>query len=62
MLGMMALMGYFGYVILAGGGGYLFDHWRANGPFILYAILMIICFSLITKIYNSKIKNNRYLE
>lgn len=56
MLGMMALMGYFGYIFLAAAGGYLFDHWRNNGPFMLYAVLMTVSLIYIIRIYNTRIK------
>lgn len=56
MMGVLNLMGYLGYVIIASGGGYLFDHWTKNAPFILYAALLTIAFVFVLWIYVKRIK------
>jgi len=56
MNGIQALIGYVGYVIIASLGGFLFDHWTHNAPFILYTILMSLALVFITCIYFKKIK------
>lgn len=57
MMGVLNLMGYLGYVIIASGGGYLFDHWKKNAPFILYAALLTIAFVFVVWIYVKRIKD-----
>jgi len=55
MLGFTMLVGYVGYVLIATIGGYLFDHWRKNAPFMMYAALSIIALAWSLKIYKTKL-------
>jgi len=58
MFGIQTLIGYIGYVIIASGGGFLFDHWTHNAPFVLYTILLSVALILIFLIYFLKIKKS----
>jgi len=58
MFGIQTLIGYIGYVIIASGGGFLFDHWTHNAPFVLYTILLSVALILIFMIYFLKIKRS----
>jgi len=55
MLGVIQMIGYIGYVIIATGGGYLFDHWRKNAPFMLYAVLSFLALIWSLKIYKTRL-------
>jgi len=55
MLGFTVLVGYVGYVLIATVGGYLFDHWRKNAPFMMYAVLSIVALVWSIKIYKTKL-------
>ena len=59
MLGMTLLVAYFGYVIIASGGGFLFDHWRKNAPFLMYAVISVIAFFWVWIIYSTKLSRLR---
>ena len=59
MMGVFNLMGYIGYVIIALGGGFLFDHWRKDAPFVLYACLLVLALVLVVCIYFSKMRGRK---
>lgn len=55
LLGVMGAFGYIGYMILAVGGGYLFDVWIRTAPFILNVVFLVICLIGVFYIYKVKI-------
>ena len=59
MMGVFNLMGYIGYVIIASGGGFLFDNWRKDAPFVLYAMLLLIALVLVVWIYFKKMRGRK---
>ncbi len=58
MFGIQTLIGYVGYVIIASGGGFLFDHWTHNAPFVLYTILLSLALVSVVSLYHFKIKKS----
>lgn len=58
MMGVLNIVGYIGYVIIASGGGFLYDNWRKDGPFLLYSLLLLIALAFIVRIYVKNIKGN----
>lgn len=55
MLGITLLVAYFGYVIIASGGGFLFDHWRHNAPFLMYTAISVIALIWVWLIYTFRL-------
>ena len=41
-IGLFNLSGAIGILVAAKFGGYLFDHWRESGPFILFGLLALV--------------------
>lgn len=56
MVGLMSMLGYMGYFIIAFGGGIIYDRWRRDGPFLICTGLLIMASILITIIYEKMIK------
>lgn len=54
MLSLMGIAGYFGYFILTSGGGFLYDHWRKDGPFIVCIIILVVA-SMMVLIIKKKV-------
>ena len=50
MIGFAQMVGYIGYFIIATGGGYLYDNWRKDGPFIVCCGLLGVAVILVLKI------------
>jgi MFS family permease len=55
LLGVMGAFGYIGYMILAVGGGYLFDVWKRTAPFIINVVFLVICVIGVFVIYKKRI-------
>jgi len=58
---MMSVSGFIGNIahfIMATLGGFLFDNWRKDGPFLVCTFLLVVAMILVTKIYYSKIQPN----
>ena len=51
MIAFTGMIGYIGYFIIATGGGFLYDHWMKNGPFIVCTGLLGVAAVLVLVIY-----------
>ena len=52
MIAFTGMIGYIGYFIIAMGGGFLYDHWMKNGPFIVCTGLLGVAAVLVLVIYS----------
>lgn len=57
MIGFKSLVGHIGYFVIAVGGGFLYDYWRKDGPFILCTILFIVTLGLVLLVHKKMIAN-----
>ena len=50
-IGIFSLFGAFGIMTATGIGGILFDHWKPQGPFVLFSVfgLLVVIFGLIVR-------------
>lgn len=55
MIGFKGLVGHIGYMILTVGGGFVFDAWRKDGPFIICSIMLTVAMFAIYAVYRLKI-------
>jgi len=55
MIGFTSLVGNVGYFIISFGGGFLYDYWRKEAPFLICATLLTLSIVLITRVYQTKI-------
>ena len=53
MIGFAQMVGYIGYFVIATGGGYLYDNWRKDGPFIICCGLLGVAVALVLRINKS---------
>jgi MFS family permease len=51
MIGFTGLAGYIGFFIIASGGGFLYDHWRKDAPFIICSVLLILALLVVLRIH-----------
>lgn len=61
-IGIFSLCGAFGIMVATGIGGQLFDHWKPQGPFVLFSVfsLFVVIFGLVIR--NRVVPLNETLE
>lgn len=55
--GIMSAVGFVGYIVLALGGGYLYDVWMPSAPFLINLVVMVFVLIGVNYIYRTKIAN-----